>query len=244
MILLIDIGNTRIKWGLFENGQWLSEGALLHRDARELGTVVQAHAGISTALGVNVAGTAIADAIDHMLDKQGLRLHWLHTSERCCGVINLYDTPQQLGVDRWTALIGARSIHDGNCLVVTAGTATTIDRLDSAGRFLGGAILPGIDLMRRSLSGNTAQLPFAEGRYTTTPRNTADAIVSGCLSAQIGAVHLLFRSIADRPDALCLLSGGGAPMLEGSLDIPLRRVDNLVLRGLALIASERKFDTP
>lgn len=244
MILLIDIGNTRIKWALFENGQWLHEGALLHRDARELVAVVQAHAGIRSALGVNVAGSAIADAMSGILDKQGLRLDWLHTSDRCCGVVNLYDTPQQLGVDRWSALIGARSIHEGDCLVVTAGTATTIDRLDSAGRFLGGAILPGIDLMRRSLSGNTAQLPFAEGRYTTTPRNTADAIVSGCLSAQIGAVQLLFRSIADQPDALCLLSGGGAPMLEGLLDIPVRRVDNLVLRGLALIASERKFDTP
>lgn len=243
MILLIDIGNTRVKWGLFENDQWLREGALLHRDARELGAVVDAHAGIRSVLGVNVAGTAIADAISGMLNKHGLTLNWLHTSERCCGVINLYDTPQQLGVDRWTALIGARSIHEGNCLVVTAGTATTVDRLDAAGRFLGGAILPGIDLMRRSLSGNTAQLPFVEGRYTTTPRNTADAIVSGCLSAQIGAVQLLFRAIADQPDALCLLSGGGAPALEGLLDVPLRRVDNLVLRGLARIASERRCDT-
>ncbi|MGL1833224.1 type III pantothenate kinase [Rhodocyclaceae bacterium SMB388] len=244
MILLIDIGNTRIKWGLFEDGQWLREGALLHRDARELAAVVAAHAGIRSALGVNVAGPAMAGAIGEMLDKHGLRLHWFHTSERCGGVINLYDTPQQLGVDRWTALIGARSIHEGHCLVVTAGTATTIDRLDGAGQFVGGVILPGIDLMRRSLAGNTAQLPFAEGRYTTTPRNTADAIVSGCLSAQIGAVKLLFRSIEDQPDALCLLSGGGAPMLEALLDIPLRRIDNLVLRGLALIASERKFDTP
>jgi type III pantothenate kinase len=117
-----------------------------------------------------------------------------------------------------------------------SGTATTVDVLDREGRFHGGLILPGLALMREALATRTADLPAMSGEYRELPRNTFDAIASGCLQATAGAIERLFRPFAGEPDALCLLSGGAAPTLVPHLALPLRTVDNLVLEGLARIA--------
>jgi type III pantothenate kinase len=163
---------------------------------------------------------------------------WAVAKRRECGVTNAYGKPEQLGVDRWAALIGAWSIVRGPCLVVTAGTATTADVLRSDGTFAGGAILPGLDLMKRSLADNTAGLPFAKGRFSSEPRNTADAIETGCLLAQAGAIERVFATMEQ--GAVCVLAGGAASRIGGHLGIPLRLVDNLVLEGLLQIAGEGK----
>ena len=81
-------------------------------------------------------------------------------------------------------------------------------------------------------------LPFADGRFELLPRRTADAIVSGCLHAQLGAIERMFRLVASQPGAVCLLNGGAAVSLAPLLEIPLRRVDNLVLEGLACMLAE------
>lgn len=235
MILLIDAGNTRIKWALIEGARWLDEGALAHDEVSQLAELPATRGPVDRVFGSNVAGPRIAADITDALRGTGQVPQWLRSSAACCGVTNGYDTPAQLGTDRWAALIGARTQHPFACLVINAGTATTIDLLDADGHFSGGVILPGERLMRRALAGNTAQLPFADGRYTTTPHNTADAIATGCLHAQAGAVERMFRQIADAPQATCLISGGGAGSLAPLLALPLRHVDNLVLKGLAAI---------
>ena len=122
--------------------------------------------------------------------------------------------------------------------MVTSGTATTADVLDGAGVFQEGVILPGLDLMRSSLARDTAQLPLADGRFEPLPRRTVDAIVSGCLHAQLGAIERMFRLVEAETGAVCLLNGGAAGSLAPLLDIPLRQVDNLVLEGLARMLPE------
>jgi type III pantothenate kinase len=153
-------------------------------------------------------------------------------------VRNGYDRPEQLGADRWAALIGARQLHAGACLVVGAGTATTVDLLTADGVFRGGLILPGLALMRSSLAGAAAQLAEASGRHSDSPRNTDDAIVSGAIEATAGAIERMYRRIAGQPSPTCLLTGGAAGELEAHLHLPLRRVDDLVLQGLLLVADE------
>lgn len=242
MNLLIDIGNTRIKWALCAPdappGQWIDSGHLGHGETATLAGILAGHPAIERVLGTNVAGPAVAAALGTALATHGLQPHWLLPSERCAGVENGYDTPTQLGADRWAALIGAHHLHPGPCLVVSAGTATTADLLDADGRFRGGVILPGVDLMLKALAGNTAQLPLADGHFRATPRNTADAIVSGCLLAQAGAIERMFRAIADQPGAHCLLAGGAAHRFAGLLEMPLRQVAQLVLIGLARVAQD------
>ena len=232
MIVCIDSGNSRIKWAVHADGNWLAQGALTHADVNQLAELPARYQPTQVIFS-NVAGAAAASAIRAALSAWQDRLSEARSAAAACGVSNGYENPLQLGVDRWSALIGARALTRAPCLVVMAGTATTIDTLDGEGRFCGGLILPGIHLMQRALSRDTAALPLASGQYVPYPKNTDDAIVSGCLEAQAGAVERAFQCIAHLPNALCLLSGGAAPSLAPLLHIPHQRIDNLVLEGLA-----------
>ena len=240
MIVAIDAGNTRIKWGLRHAGEWLEKGALATSDAPWLVEAAEDWPADATIVVCNVAGDAVAAAIRQSLGTRAASARWLHPGAAQCGVENRYQPPQRLGADRWAALIGARALVGDACLVVCAGTATTIDVLDGDGVFQGGVIMPGLDLMRRSLATATAQLPYANGEFRELPRSTDDAIVSGCLHAQAGAIERLHRTLP--PGAPCLLTGGSAPHLAERLALPLRCIDNLVLEGLVRFAAEFAAD--
>jgi type III pantothenate kinase len=167
---------------------------------------------------------------------------WLRGEAERCGVKSLYDRPEQLGADRWAALVAARGLHSGACLVVNAGTATTVDMLSAEGVFLGGAILPGVELMRFVLHEHTGRLPIQEGSFRDAPRNTVDAIETGCRHAQAGAIERMYRSFREMDgNPLCIISGGAGRALTDQISAPRRYVENLVLDGLARIAlNERK----
>jgi type III pantothenate kinase len=231
--LLLDAGNTRLKWGLRAGGDWLGQGVVDYAQLAALTGVLPEAPRELPAFGVNVAGPAVAAAIANALAGSSLAPVWLQAQAEGGGVVSRYTDPGQLGADRWAALVGARTLHAGACLVVTAGTATTVDVLDAEGIFEGGLILPGFDLMRRALAGNTAGLGYAEGKVVEFPRNTADAIYAGCIHAQAGAVEHMFARLAERANALCLVSGGAAEVLAANLALPCRVVPNLVLEGLS-----------
>lgn len=238
MLLCIDCGNTRLKWGLHDGAQWLKQAAL---PLAELDRLTQEFSGLppaSRVLACSVAGEQAVNAVERTADALGWSLTWLVSQPAQCGVTNTYANPAQLGADRWAALIGARQLCRVDCLVVNAGTATTIDVLDRNGIFQGGLILPGIDLMRASLARNTARLPLADGDYRPLPRNTSDAIASGALQATAGAIARMFAHVAEGAGATCFLTGGAAAALLPLLEVPLRAVDHLVLEGLLQIASE------
>lgn len=243
MILCLDAGNTRLKWGLRDDAArglrdgtaWRAQGALEHADCAQLAALLPAPP--ERILACNVAGTAVATRIEALAAQLGAPLDWFRSASACCGVNNGYDRPEQLGADRWAALVGAHALHRGPALVVMAGTATTIDVLDAGGTFRGGLILPGLDLMRAALARNTAGLPEARGEYRDLPTNTDDAIVGGILHATLGAIERMARRSFDNAagaDFAVVLSGGAADALAPHLDVPLRRVEHLVLEGLAV----------
>ncbi len=237
MIVAIDAGNSRIKWGLHDGTRWLDSGVLATVDVAWLSEAADEWPESARVVVCNVAGAAIGESISAQLAARRYTIAFLRASREACGVYSTYARPSQLGADRWAALIGARALHSGPCLVVCAGTATTVDLLDAAGVFRGGLILPGFDLMRATLAQNTAQLPFAEGAFCAEPRNTVDAIVSGCRQAQLGAIERMFAAIATEEQALCLLTGGGSEALAAHLKIPFELADNLVLGGLLRFAA-------
>lgn len=239
-VLCVDSGNSRIKWGLSDGDGWLARGAVAHAEVGQLASRLAAYPPPARALLANVAGGAAAAAIRSVL--QGLvavpaDIVEVRADAARAGVRNGYREPCRLGVDRWCALIGARAIVSGAALVVMAGTATTVDTLTADGLFRGGLILPGIDLMRRALARDTAGLPFAEGQHQPWPQCTDDAIVSGILEAQAGAIERAWRRLAD-VEAACLLSGGAADALAGLLAVPVQRVEDLPLEGLRVLAGE------
>ena len=144
----------------------------------------------------------------------------------------------RLGADRWAALIGAHHEPGGDLLVVSAGTALTLDCLDRDGMFRGGTIAPGFALMRQSLARGTARLGYPEGDYAAYPQQTADAILSGCIDALVAPVErraARFSADLGRPVRI-LIGGGDGMMLMSHLAVPAAIVDNLVLSGLALVA--------
>ena len=234
MILCIDSGNSRIKWGLHAGGVWRENGAIDHADVAQLAVLPQRLPMPARAMLSNVAGEDAGKAIRQALAPWLAVLQEVESTDAAGGVINLYENPARLGVDRWCALIGARALTSAPCVVVMAGTATTVDTLAGDGRFLGGLILPGLDLMRRALARDTAALPLAAGSYSTHPRCTDDAIISGCIEAQAGAIERACARL-DR-GALCLLSGGAASTIGEYLKVPHRLIANLVLEGLLRLA--------
>jgi type III pantothenate kinase len=229
-VLAIDCGNTRLKWGLHDGARWrttdvLPLGSILRLEVQWRDLEAPTHVIVS-----NVAGEALASEIAKLVARWPTAPTWIRARRSACGVTNGYEAPERLGSDRWAALIAARSLHPGPALIVSAGTTTTADMLTREGVFTGGVILPGVDLMKRSLAQSTAQLALAQGRVVEAPRNTEDAVETGCLLAQAGAIERMHALLG--PEALCLISGGDAARIAAALRISAKVVDNLVLEGL------------
>ncbi|MDR0440072.1 MAG: type III pantothenate kinase [Candidatus Accumulibacter sp.] len=231
MIAAVDAGNSRIKWGLHDGAAWREQGDLPTAEAARMSEIAGRWPDAANIVACCVAGRAVEAAIEAAA--RGRRLRWVRSEAVSAhGLRNGYERPEQLGADRWAAMIGARGKTSDACLVVCAGTATTIDWIDAAGNFRGGLILPGMRLMLAALARNTAGLPYADGEFREEPRNTMDAIVSGCLHAQAGAIERMFARASAEGPARCLLTGGAAHRIAPCLDIPCRLEEMLVLDGL------------
>lgn len=243
-ILVIDVGNSRMKWGLNGPHGWTTLGVtpnsdigtLALRDWHNLPRPLRA-------VGVNVAGEAARVRVEAQLTRWRLVPEWLTASASACGVTNRYAQPSQLGADRWASLIAAwRRTNAGDvfppaCVVVNAGTAVTIDALDEQGVFRGGLILPGMRLMLQALAENTASLKSAPGAFHEFPDNTADALQSGAMQAICGAVEQIRRQIDTNPAHIRVYLAGGAAMeIAPHLNPPVEVAANLVLEGVLALS--------
>lgn len=239
MILAIDAGNTRIKWGVHDGHAWSAQGAIATADAARLYESVRDALPVDAAIASNVAGPGIQAEIERVCDRADIALTLIRSQPQQLGVANGYRDPSQLGADRWAALIAARRLCPGPCAVVNAGTTMTVDALSAEGVFLGGFIVPGIELMRDALSRDTAQLKSQGGSFSFFPDNTGDAIVSGALNALAGAIDRMARYVVEtgEDDPVVILSGGNAALLAPRMSGRPQLVDNLVLEGLAVIGA-------
>jgi type III pantothenate kinase len=237
-VLAIDAGNTRIKWGLHDGGGWLACGAVETANADALGESIAPALPADRAFASNVAGARAQAAIESACAQASVALTFIRGEASRLGVTSSYRDPSQLGADRWVALVAAHAARPGHKLVINAGTAVTIDALTAEGRFLGGVILPGPALMRRSLDRGTAALREAQGTVRDFPDNTPDAIASGTVIACAGAADRMAHAMNARasPCGLIILSGGAAREIAPALGLPFEIHDNLVLDGLQLIA--------
>jgi type III pantothenate kinase len=237
-LLVVDAGNTRIKWGVRAGAGWQALAAVPTADHGRLADAWRRLPALDQAIASNVAGAEVAAALKRACDESRIPLRIIRSQPAEMGVTNEYTEPSQLGSDRWAALIGAHHAAKGHKLVVNVGTALTVDGLTAQGRFVGGLIVPGPALMRRSLDRGTAGLRLTEGHVTAFPRSTPDAITTGAVYACVGAVRQLADAMAREgsPPAAIILSGGGAGEIAGHLPIAPTIHENLVLEGLVLIA--------
>lgn len=240
-MLLFDAGNSRCKWAWIINGVWLRQGLLDNSDTaawQALSVTFAQLAAPKKILASNVAGAGMARNLRELCAVWPCPVEFITAQAEQCGVCNNYEQPSQLGSDRWAALLAAWHRERQACLVVNCGTATTVDALSGTGEFLGGLIMPGIELMQLSLQSSTSQLGVEfsrnNGKFIDFPCNTADAMASGAMRACIGAIQHQYKLLAAN-GARCILSGGAAGSILPHLGLPTEQVDNLVLLGMQII---------
>ena len=250
--LLIDVGNTRLKWGVLEDGAIRRTGHIAQDTLRDQGLSAltsRLPRRVDTIMVSNVAGTSFATRLSGVLGMHcGCDVHFARTQKAACGVTNSYRQPRHMGVDRWVAMIGAWSEFSGSCLVVDAGTAVTIDALDDDGRHLGGQILPGVSLMARALTANTSDIPESRRRSPRRSRGldmfasgTDAAVAQGALNAVVGAVERAWRTLQlEGFEPRLILTGGDASRILGSLDEGPAHRPHLVLQGLATLLEHHR----
>ncbi len=250
--LALDVGNTRLKWALYDSphvgARLLAHGAEFLENIETLAE--GAWSSLPTphrVLGCIVAGDAIKHRVQEQLELWDVSPQWVVSSQSEAGLVNGYDHPARLGSDRWVAMIGARQrlLAHGParpCIVVMVGTAVTVEAIDADGRFLGGIILPGHGIMLRALESGTAGLHVPTGEVCDFPTNTSDALTSGGTFAIAGAVHRMVENLRRHSgeEPLCYMTGGAGWKMAPSMSNEVELVESLIFDGLLEIA-ERRF---
>ncbi|VAX06806.1 Pantothenate kinase type III, CoaX-like [hydrothermal vent metagenome] len=241
--LLVDIGNSNLKWA------WLQQGQLSPFESCAYGVngvAALAYRSWSHAakpcrvIVANVAGQQIADELQHwVLSEWGIESEFIVAPAQGLGVTNAYGQPEQLGVDRWLALIAARKLTKDHVCVVDCGTAITIDVLAPDGQHLGGLILPGLTMMRQTILDQT-QIPFFEASASTglLAQDTAAAIAAGSLHAAAALVERVMLHMTE-PEGITpklMLTGKDAVRIKEVLTSDAAIEPELVMQGLALVA--------
>ncbi len=254
--LTLDVGNTRLKWALYDcaspGANLLQHGAVFLENIDRLAeddwkTLPKPTA----ALGCVVAGEAIRRRVEEQMDMWDLVPSWVVPSNFEAGVHNGYDHPTRLGADRWVAMIGAYARMKRESLtlaapmrpmvVVMVGTAVTVEALSLDGHFMGGLILPGHGIMLRALESGTAGLRVPTGEVRPFPTNTSDALTSGGTYAIAGAVERMVQLLREHAhqEPMCLMTGGAAWKMAPSMTSPIELVESLIFEGLLEIALQR-----
>lgn len=251
MNLLIDIGNTNLHWARHDDGGLGPMQCLRH----ERGTPLDLLAAWEVldrpgrVLVSNVAGETVAGAVARVVRAYwGLEAQFAVPSRECLGVRVAYPEPTRLGVDRWLALLAAHGRGPGSALILDAGTAATFDLLLADGQHLGGLILPGLNMMRNSLLTGT-QIPRTEPEAAADPwaTDTGAAVFTGSLHALAALAERTYDRLCElstpapgQPEVVpptLLLTGGNGPQIRPLISRPLEEVPDLVLRGLARLAT-------
>lgn len=243
--LLLDIGNSRIKWGLLDNGRINKTGHISQARIQDNG--LQALTSklprqVEEVFASNVAGTSFATRLSGVVGMHcDCDVRFARSQKEGWGLRNSYSQPRRMGVDRWVAMVGAWAELGAACLVIDVGTALTIDAIDDSGMHLGGQIIPGSTLMTNALAEATSDIPKVrrhpagkEASMSMFGRSTAAAVREGVQNAIVGAVDRAFRTLhSDGIEPTAVLTGGDASrILDALAMVPLHR-PHLVLQGLA-----------
>jgi type III pantothenate kinase len=241
--LLVDVGNSAIKWaGLGPTGGLTPPGYAGYR-AETLDTVLERNWAMlqapATIWLASVADGAVNTALSAWCWRRwGADVRQVGVEAEAFGVVNGSGDPGQLGIDRWLAVLGARARWPGAACVADLGTAATVEAVDAGGRYLGGYILPGIDMGRTALLAAT-RIPRIEDVDATGPfgTSTAEAVALGARRALSGVIDHVMRWLTrDGAAARLFLAGSEARAVRDLLDWPVVDAPHLVLEGLALYA--------
>lgn|SRR5579859_52522 len=249
MILVIDVGNTRLKWAWLTDKGLSDQQAVVHRDAKPgiwTSALFASGQKPSRVLVSNVAGPVMAKTLTRLAKKAfHVNIEFITAAREYHGLTSGYLDPTLLGADRWLALIGAWTRAQTALCVVDAGTAVKVDSVDSHGQHLGGLIAPGVHLMREALMGNTSDIAKAAGNSTPSlagilANNTIAAVSRGAVFALAGMADRAAEVIEQNTGTLpkLFITGGDANLISATMRVRGEIVPDLVLQGLAVIAAQ------
>ncbi len=246
MKLLLDLGNTRLKWALSDADGTIGRVTALAWDTAQfethLASVLAALPVIETAWLATVAAPSRERQVRQALAAAGIAVQAVQPAAQVCGVHLAYADPARLGVDRMLALVAAQAAGQSPCVVASAGTALTLDALTDGGVHLGGLIVAGPALMQQALRGAAARVqPLHEGRPDWFARNTEDALAGGAWLAAAALTERFCEQFALQTGrtAALLLTGGDAAALAEVLGRSATLWPDAVLRGLAQYAQSQ-----
>jgi type III pantothenate kinase len=238
--LLIDIGNTRIKWSVSVDGVYHFGGKLVYRNyqPKEVWLVVLSSMVVqpNRVFYISVADASFVESFLQAVSESGIEPYQLRTEKSRLGVVNGYSHFDQLGVDRWYAMLAAYHLSRKPVLIVDAGTALTIDFVDAIGHHQGGFILPGLQAMLLALK-QTTQLPNSANEPHCSSLSLANTTQQACLNGVYRAIVDFVNNEADRINVEYFnvdlhLTGGDAPQLLDHLKHHWLYRDDLVLYGM------------
>ena len=248
MILLADVGNSRIKWISCEQGEFRHRGQARHGQESwaELATRLwQNLPRPERVLMVSVAGHEVRAALTEWIRQRwGIDAECAVATAAAFGIRNAYAEPERMGADRWVAMIAARVLTQTltiqqTCYIVDCGTAVTIDALAADGRHLGGVIFPGTQLMREALYRETRQIPPEPGSPRLFGQSTRDCVWGGTMYAVAAAIDgIIERMVAVHGSGLRVLTGGGSPALLPHLQGEYQLEPDLLFIGLRVMAGD------
>ncbi len=250
MRILVDIGNSRFKSAIedetgihpLETFAW--KDVFLH-DILERVWLKPLAGRVPTSVHVsNVAGDRLLPNLNAWCCGEfGFQPVAVASTAEFEGLKNGYQEPTTFGIDRWAAMIGAHAEYEGAICVVDSGTATTVDLIDASGQHLGGAILPGIYTMRRSLGKYTSALFAADGEISPFSDNTAGGIAGGTGYASVGAIdRLVYEAEKIVSPLTTVVTGGESEILKSMMRANVIRDPVLVLKGVSVMAGRLTAD--
>lgn len=238
--LLLDGGNSQLKWAWVENGTFTEVSRAPYRDLTQLGEEWLRFADED----VKIVGCAVCGSVKKaMVEEQLTRpVEWLSSMPQALGIRNHYRRPEEHGSDRWFNALGSRRFTQNACVVISCGTAVTTDALTEDNHYLGGTIMPGFHLMKEAMALKTANLNRPIGKVYPFPTTTPNAIASGMMDAVCGALMMMHGRLKDKTGGGkpvdIIITGGGAARVVQALpeafvhDNQVKIVDNLVIHGL------------
>lgn len=239
IILCIDVGNTRFKWAEFDINDLRTGSQGVSDDISEMFAAISGLQSMPVYISLVSSGQIKKQLTDWFRSNWKISPVFLHTQAQFGSLKNAYSRPGDLGVDRWLAMIAAQSLCEGSYCVIDAGTATTIDMVDSDGRHKGGVILPGIQLMVTALNHNTANINVGDGEIILLADNTSDAVSSGAMSAWLGGISRVLDALLQAsPEMTVFVTGGDQAQLHRLNTINAIFKKELVLTGIGRVVRE------
>ncbi len=239
MLLVIDVGNTNVTFGLFKGKKLVKNWRCVTKKVGELmGLGVDGLAG-------KVDGVIVASVVPEIDARLRIYIHKkikvtpLFVTYKNAGIKIAYPRPTEIGADRLVDAVAAWKKYKRACIVVDFGTATTLDYIDDKGRYYGGPIAPGISIANDALFEATSKLPKAgiSRVKKIIPKTTKMAMQAGVYIGYLGLVEKLIgvmqREVGGRP--LVIATGGLAPLISGGTKVIDKKEPHLTLEGLKII---------